>query len=177
MNKFYVAFPAFLLIAFSVYYTQIAKPDMEAQARAEERKIADQATADEVRRKEIEAKAQADALVQQKAREEKDRLKQEQIQHQKEEADRLTMEDAQKYESQAASLTRQISDMEKEIVSLRARREQLSRDVFAAAAKVELSKIDRNNAELDIQRMYDMVAQKVGDSFLTKLPPPPAPAK
>jgi hypothetical protein len=48
--------------------------------------------------------------------------------------------------------------------------------VFAAAAKVEMAKIDRNNAELEIQRMYEMVAQKVDESSLAKLPPPP-PAK
>ena len=28
MNKFYVIFPTVLLIAFAVYYTQVAKPEM-----------------------------------------------------------------------------------------------------------------------------------------------------
>jgi chromosome segregation ATPase len=177
MNKFYVVFPAVLLIAFGVYYTQIAKPEMEEQARVELRKTEEKNAADEARRKEIEAKAQQDALVQSKAREEKDRLKQEQLQQAKDKQDRDTKEETEKYETQALSLTKQISDMEKEIASLRAQREQTSRDVFAAAAKVETAKIDRNNAELEIQRMYDMVAQKVGDSSLTKLPPPPPPAK
>jgi chromosome segregation ATPase len=176
MNKFYVIFPAFLLIVFCVYYTQIAKPEMAEKARIEERKAEDQQQAEEAHRKEIEEKAQADALAQQKARELKDREKQERLQREKEEQDSRTKEDTEKYESQAASLTMQIADMEKEINNLRAQREELSRAVFAAAAKVEMAKIDRNNAELDIQRMYEMVAQKVDDSFLTKLPPP-APAK
>ena len=176
MNKFYVIFPAFLLIVFCVYYTQIAKPDMEAQARAEERKTEDQRVADEARRKEIEEKAQADAQKQTQAREAKDRATKERIQREKDEQDGKTKEDTEKYESQAASLNKQISDLEKEIANLRAQREALVRDVFAAAAKVEMAKIDRNNAELEIQRMYEMVAQKVDESSLAKLPPPP-PAK
>jgi type IV secretory pathway VirB4 component len=176
MNKFYVIFPAFLLIVFCVYYTQIAKPEMAEKARVEERKAEDQRVADEARRKEIEEKAQADAQKQTQAREAKDRATKERIQREKDEQDGKTKEDTEKYESQAASLNKQISDLEKEIANLRARREALVRDVFAAAAKVEMAKIDRNNAELEIQRMYEMVAQKVGESSLSKLPPP-QPAK
>jgi chromosome segregation ATPase len=73
----------------------------------------------------------------------------------------------------AAALTKQIADLDKEVADLRTKRENLTRDIFDAAAKAELAKIDRQNAELEIQRMYEMVAQKVSDSFLTKLPPPP----
>ena len=175
MNKFYVVFPALLLIAFGVYYTQVAKPEMAEQERIEAQKVADQQAADEVRRKEIEAKAQADAAVQQQAREAKDREKQERAQREKDEQDRKIKAETEKFEAEAASLNKQISDMDKDIVNLRSQREQLSRDVFDSAARVELAKTDRDNANLEIQRMYDMVAQKVGDSFLTKLPPPPPP--
>ncbi|MGA9042314.1 MAG: hypothetical protein WB421_17405, partial [Terriglobales bacterium] len=64
MNKFYVIFPTVLLLAFGVYYTQIAKPDMAEQERIAVDKVAQQTAADEARRKEIEAKAQADAQIQ-----------------------------------------------------------------------------------------------------------------
>ena len=57
---------------------------------------------------------------------------------------------------------------------IRNQRESTSREVFDAAAKVELAKIDRRNAELEIQRMYEMVAQKVTDTSLAKPPLPPA---
>jgi hypothetical protein len=173
MNKFYVIFPVVLLITFGVYYTQVAKPEMAEQERAAARKVEQQLATDEARRKEIELKAQADAQAQQQAREQKDREKQEKARRDREEQDRKISEDTAKYENLAASLTKQIADMDKEIADLRNRRESLTRDIFDAAAKVELAKIDRQNAELEIQRMYDMVAQKVNDSFLTKLPPPP----
>ncbi len=175
MNKFYVVFPTLLLIAFGVYYTQVAKPQMAEQERIEAQKIEDQKAADEVRRQQIEDKARMDAVAQQQAREAKDKEKQERLQREKDEQDRKVKEETEKFEAEAASVTKQIADMDKEIVNLRAQREQLGREVYESAAKVELAKTDRDNADLEIQRMYDMVAQKVGDSFLTKLPPPPPP--
>ena len=175
MNKFYVFFPAVLLVAFAIYYTQVAKPEMAEQEAAAKQKIVDQEAADTARRADIEKKAQADAQVQQHAREERDRLKQEKARHDREEQDRQIADETAKFENESASLKKQISDMEKDIFNLRAKREDTSREVFEAAAKVELAKIDRQNAELEIQRMYSMVAQRVNDSFLTKLPPPAPP--
>jgi chromosome segregation ATPase len=175
MNKFYVIFPAVLLLVFAVYYIQVAKPEMAEQEAAAKQKVSDQEAADAARRADIEKKAQVDAQVQQHAREERDRLKQEKARHDREEADRQIADETAKFENEAASLTKQISDMEKEISNLRTKREDLSREVFGAAAKVELAKIDRQNAELEIQRMYGMVAQRVNDSFLAKLPPPAPP--
>jgi hypothetical protein len=174
MNKFYVIFPVVLLLTFGIYYTQIAKPEMAEQEVLAAKKVADQLAADEARRKEIEIKAQADAQAQQQQREQRDREKQEKARRDREEQDLRTTEETTKYENLAATLNKEIADMEKQIADLRNKRESLTRDIFDSAAKVELAKIDRQNAELEIQRMYDVVAQKVNDSFLTKLPPPPA---
>ena len=173
MNKFYVIFPVVLLLTFGIYYTQIAKPEMAEQERAAAKKVEQQQAADEARRKEIELKAQVDAQAQQQARELRDHEKQEKARHDREDQDQKIAEDTAKYENMAAALTKQIADLDKEVADLRTKRENLTRDIFDAAAKAELAKIDRQNAELEIQRMYEMVAQKVSDSFLTKLPPPP----
>jgi len=173
MNKFYVAFPALLLIAFCVYYTQVAKPEMEAKEAAAIQDQKNRDDADAARRQAIEEKARDDALKQNAAREAKDNEKKEQIRLKNLKQDNDTKEETEKYEAQAKALTKQIADMAKETEMLRTQRTQLSRDVFAAAAKVELAKTDRVTAELEIQRMYAMVAEKVGDSFLTKSPPLP----
>jgi predicted RNase H-like nuclease (RuvC/YqgF family) len=175
MNKFYVIFPTVLLIAFGVYYTQIAKPEMAEQDRRAAEKVLEQQAADDARRAEIEKKAQEDARKVQQERELKEQAKQEKARHDREEQANQIAAETAKFETQATSLSKQISDMDKEITELRNKREELSRDVFDSAAKVELAKIDRRNAELEIQRMYDMVAQKVNESFLVKLPPPPPP--
>ena len=175
MNKFYVFFPTCLVIAFAFYYFQYAKPEMIAADVAATKRIADQAAADEERRKLVEAKAQEDAKKAQAERDRKDREKQEKAQHDKDEQDKRIKDQTDKLEGESANLTKQIASMQNDIANLRAKRESLSRESFDAAAKVELAKIDRRNAELEIQRMYDMVAQKVADSSMTKLPPPPPP--
>ena len=107
-------------------------------------------------------------------RDEKDRQKQEKLQKEKDEQDRRINEETAKLEGDAANLTKQIANQQSDIANLRNQRESTSREVFDAAAKVELAKIDRRNAELEIQRMYEMVAQKVTDTSLAKPPLPPA---
>ncbi|MDD2763711.1 MAG: hypothetical protein PHE83_07025 [Opitutaceae bacterium] len=176
MNKFYVILPVILLIIFGVYYTKVAEPQMEAQARAEEQRIVEQQAADDARRKEIELKAQEDARKAQAARNEKERQRQEKARLDKEEQDRKISEETAKYENEADRLTKEIADLDVQITNLRNQREAMNREVLESSKKVELAKIDRRTAELEIQRMYDIVAQKVAESSLAQMPPPP-PAK
>jgi chromosome segregation ATPase len=176
MSKFYVIFPTFLLIIFGVYYTQVAKPQMVAAAAAEVKHQAEQAAIDEANRHQIELKAQQDAIRQQEERAQKDRAREEKLRKQQEDQDNQVREETNRWVAESATLTRQIADLQKGIADLRNQREALNREVFEGAARVETAKIDRRTAELELQRMYSIVAQKVDESFLTKLPPPP-PAK
>jgi len=177
MSKFYVIFPTTLLIIFAVYYTQVAKPQMAAQEAAQARAVAEQQARDEANRKALEQKAQEDAAKQQEARAAKDREREERAKAQQEEQDNQVREETAKLVAESVDLNKQIAGMQKTISDLRNQREALNREVFDDAAKVELAKIDRRNAELEIQRMYDMVARRIDDSFLVKAPPPPAPAQ
>jgi hypothetical protein len=173
MTKFYVILPAILLIVFGVYYTKVAKPEMVAAEVAKEKRIADERAAEDAHRKEVEAKAQEDARKAQEVRDQKEKERQEKAQKDKDEQDRKVQEETAKWTDEAAKLTKDIAAMEAQIANLRSKREATNREVLDLAKKAELAKIDRRNAELEIQRMYDMVAQKVADSFLTKAPPSP----
>ena len=175
MNKFYFILPVFLMVAFGLYYTQVAQPQMRAEAAAAARLKADEAARDEAHRLEIERKSQEDARRAQADREAKSRAAQEKARAEKEAQDRAVREETAKFEDEAARLTKQIADLEREIAGLRAQREQTNQEAFELAKQVELAKIDRRTAEMDLQRMYEMVAQKVTDSSLTKMPvvPPP----
>jgi chromosome segregation ATPase len=176
MNKFYVILPVALLILFGGYYFKVAKPEMAAKVLADEKRIADEREAEETKRKEIEAKAQDDARKAQAVRDEKERVRLAKAQQDKDEQDRKVLDETTKYEKEAEKLSKQIADLEIAITNLRNKREDMNREVLELAKKVELTKIDRRNAELEIQRMYDVVAQKVAASSLTQAPPPP-PAK
>ena len=48
---------------------------------------------------------------------------------------------------------------------------------LASQAQVELSKVDRRTAELEIQRTVELIARRAQDTYLTRLPPPPPPPK
>ena len=65
----------------------------------------------------------------------------------------------------AAWIARDLAVIEDRIKALR--------DAFDAAKKVELARIAKRNAELDIQRFTDMVQRKAAESYLLRLPPPP----
>jgi len=54
MNKFYVIFPAVLLLVFAVYYIQVAKPEMAEQEAAAKQKSRTKRQADAARRADIE---------------------------------------------------------------------------------------------------------------------------
>jgi predicted nucleic acid-binding Zn-ribbon protein len=177
MSKFYVLFPAFLLIVFGVYYTQVAKPEMIQKVAAAQKAEADKAAAEEANRLRIEAKAQEDARRVQEERTKRDRDRDEKARREKEDNDRKIRDETAKWESDAVNYSKQITDLQAQIAALRTQKENVNREVFDAAARVERAKIDRRNAELEIQRMYEMVAGKVNDSFMTKLPPPPPPPK
>ena len=174
MNKFYVILPVALLILFGGYYFKVAKPEMAATVLADEKRIADERAAEEAKRKEIEAKAQDDARKAQAVRDAKEHERLEKAQRDKDEQDRKVLDETTKYAKEAEKLSKQIAALEIEITNLRNKREDMNREVLELAKKGELAKIDRRNAELEIQRMYDVVAQKVAASSLTQAPPPPA---
>jgi septal ring factor EnvC (AmiA/AmiB activator) len=98
----------------------------------------------------------------------------EKAQREKDEQDRKVLDETTKYENEAEKLSKEIAGLELAIANLRTQREDMNREVLESSKKVELAKIDRRNAELEIQRMYDIVAQKVAASFLTQAPPLPA---
>jgi chromosome segregation ATPase len=153
----------------------VAKPEMAAAELAKQKVLNEQIAAEEAHRKEIEAKAQEDARKAQEARDLKDKERQEKAQREKEEQDKKIQDETAKFENEAADLTKQIAGLENQIANLRSKREAMNREALELSKKVEMTKIDRRNAELEIQRMYDMVAQRVADSSLTKAPPPPPP--
>ena len=175
MNKFYVILPIFLLIAFGVYYTQIAQPAMKAAVVAAEKRQAEIQAAEDAHRAEIERKSQEDARRAQAERDAKSRAAQEKARLEKEAQDKAIRDETAKFEDEAARLTKEIAALERDIATLREKREQTNRESFELAKQVELAKIDRRTAEMDLQRMYEMVAQKVTDSSLTRMPPAPPP--
>lgn len=163
MTKFYLIIPIGLLIAFMVYYTQAAKPAMIARAEVERLELAAQEAEKERLRQEADAAARAELQKQREGREKKEREREEQIRLDKEKRDRDLIEATESYKAQAAELNEERAEIDKEIEQQRNLREQLSQEAFDLAKQVEQAKIERRKAELDIQRMHDMIVDEAGE--------------
>ncbi len=75
--------------------------------------------------------------------------------------------------------TAKIGALEKEIAALRKKKEQSNRDYLDATRELELARIARRNAELEIQRLTELMVRKADESSLavSQVPVTPPPAK
>jgi septal ring factor EnvC (AmiA/AmiB activator) len=174
MNKSYLIVPLILAAVFGFYYKS-ALNDMHAKEVANQVK-ADKIKAEEKKRKdEVELKATADAKKRQDERDLADREKQLKKEAEYNDAMKKLRDEAKDYADQAEKLGKQIADIEAQIAQTRTEKDKLTRETLELAKAVELAKINRRNAELEIQRMMDMVAKKLNDSSIAASPPPPLP--
>lgn len=174
MNKFYIIVPVVLLGVFLFFYNGALK-EMATKEEAKKEEIAKVKAADDARRAEIEKKAAADAKKRQDERDAEDRAKEQKKIKEYEDAMRQLKDEADKYLAEADKNQKDANALELQLNDLRSLKEKTNREAFELAKQVELAKIARRNAELEIQRMVDMVATKVGASSFAAMPPPPAP--
>ncbi len=150
-----------------------------------ELEIRDKQRAEEVAKLQKE-EAERQALIETKAREDAERRAAERAANEaKKEADRLAKWEAENQRIKDATdeanakgdaFAKEISQLEIQLNSLRTEKEKLNREAFEFSKRVEEARIAKRNAELEIQRMTDMIARKANDSALTRMPPaPPAP--
>lgn len=172
----YILVPAVLLVAFlftpSVGYFAAQKQIAAKAARLEKEKAEKKAEEDR-KRKEVEAKAAEDARARQAQREAEEKAKAEKREKDYKDAIDKLQADIDAFNAEADKFAKEAADLEIQLTRLRARKEQVTREAFELAKQVELAKINRRNAEMEIQRMVDMVAQRLNASSLAAPPPPP----
>ncbi|MFZ9747726.1 MAG: hypothetical protein ACO3G4_13965 [Opitutaceae bacterium] len=175
----YVLAPTLMLAGFVFVF----------RAHVEEAKIKERATAARIEKERADAEAKKKAA-ELKARDDaKKRQDERDAEERKKEADKLAKQAAddkkvrdqtQEYLAKGAAAQKQNDALEAQLGKLRKDKDATSRESFEIAKKVELARIARRNAELEIQRMTEMVSRRAADSSLTRppvLPPPPPPAK
>jgi len=173
MNKFYFIIPVVLLVAFIAYYHQfslhVAEIEHQKEVAAEQQKAKDDAD-----KKAAIAKAAADA----QQREAEQRAKDEAAlaEHRaKWEANMKQMADEKaKYQAEADRFAKEVGDLDIKLDQLHEAHSKASEELFDLQKQIEQAKIDRRLADLEIQRTYDMVTQKVAGSNLATYTPPPA---
>ncbi|CAM2858778.1 hypothetical protein [Rariglobus hedericola] len=167
MNRLYLIVPVVLLALFGGIYWQHTQVD--ARRSAEKAAVAAEAEKVEAAKKaEAERLARIDAekrAAERRVEEEKKAT--EKLARYEEESRRIATDTA-RYNAKVAELMNDSVELEKQLADLRARRTALNTENFALAKDVELARIAKRNAELEIQRLTEMVARQAGNTTLAK---------
>lgn len=176
MNKYYFIVPALLLGGFIFLYRG-ATEQMEKKELKHKAEQAAVKAEEDARRKEVETRAQLDAEKRQKEREKEEQAKILKKEKDYNDAMAKLKHEADGYAAEVTKLTNESNQLEIALVNGRILRDKTSRESFELSKEVELAKITRGRAELEIQRLIEMVGTKAAASTLAALPPPPAPVK
>lgn len=177
MNKYYFIVPALLLGGFIFIYRGSAE-EMRQKEVKHKMEIDAKKAAEEKQRLENEKQAQEDAEKRQKVREQEDLAKLQK--REKEYNDIMTRlkTESDALDAENAKLTKESSELEIALINGQILRDKTNRESFELSKQVELAKINRRGAELEIQRLIEMVGSKASSSSLAAMPaPPPVPKK
>ena len=172
----YFVVPVIGLVAFLfVYFSHVE----EAKKQDQDRKVQmdKQAADDAAKKKDLEDRARADAdrLAAERAATEK-KKQDDRIAEQAAE-DKKVVDATNKALAECDKSTKEIARLEKELAGLRAAKDKANRDYLDISKQLELSRIGRRTAELEVQRTTEMIARRAADAAMAKFVPPPAPAK
>jgi chromosome segregation ATPase len=167
--SFYLFLPLILLVAFlftpSVGYFA-AQKKIEAREIAQAEELARVKAAEDEKRAEIEKRAEEDARARQEESAKAELAKEEKKRKDYEDAIAKLEEDIKTFSGEADAFAAEIANLEIQLVKLRDRKEAEDRETLELAKQVELAKIDRRIAEMEIQRMVAMVREDLNSSPL-----------
>jgi len=170
----YLIFPAVLLVGlFFVYNGHVHQAEEKAKIVAA--KVAKERTDAEEKKKAAESKARADAKKRQDERDAEEKKKADEKAARQAADDKKVAEQTAEFLAKVTAAQKQISALEAELDRLRKEEDKASRDNFDSAKKIELARIARRNAEMEIQRTTEMISKRAEQSSLTRPPPPPPP--
>ena len=170
----YLIFPGAMLGLFLVIFLSHTK---EAEAREHTRleamtkKIAD----DAAKKKEDEARARKDAEERAAKRAEEEAQKEREKLAKQLAIDKEIKDATDKAIAEEAAHQKTIERLDAELEQAHRRKDQLSRETFEMAKQVELAKVAKRTAELEVQRTVELVVRRTDEGYLTRLPPPPPP--
>jgi hypothetical protein len=165
-----------MLGIFLALYLTHAKEAERKEHEAVAKAAAEKAEADQ-KKKVAEAKARDDARKRQEERDAEEKKKEDEKIAKQAKDDKMVRDQIAEYTAKGDAAQKKVSELEVELDKLRKDKDAVSRETFDLAKQVELTRIARRNAELEIQRMTEVVVRRASDSSMVKPPPmPPAPA-
>ena len=172
MNKSYLIAPIVLLAVFGFLYNGALK-EMQTKADNQAAVLKVKLDAEKKHKEEVEARATKDAKDRQDKQDALDQAKEDKKKKDYEDALKTLRDETAKYATEADKLSKEAADLEIQISQARTEKEKLNRETFDLAKQVEQDKINRRNAELEIQRMIEVVGKKLNDNNVVIPPAPP----
>lgn len=174
----YLIAPGLMLAGFFVLYFSHAE-QLHKKEAAQKAKIEQERVEAEEKKKVAETKAREDAKKRQEERDAEEKKKLDEKMARQAADDKKVRDQTAEYTAKANAAAKQVAALEIELDRLRKEKDKTSREAFDLAKQVELARIARRNAELEIQRMTEMVSRRAAESSMTKPPviPAPPPAK
>jgi hypothetical protein len=173
MKKIYILVPLILLVGFTFYYRNFAADLAQREAAeqaAEDARIAEE----EAKKLAAEKSARLESEKKAAQREAEAAEKEAKKRAEWEAAGAKLAEETAGYKKQGDDYTKQINELELQLVELRRSKDDRTNEALALTEQVELARIAKRNAELEIQRLTDMVADRAAKSSMTQMPPPAA---
>jgi len=167
----YLVAPVIMLVIFTFFYFSHAE-EMAQKEEIRKERVAAELEAEAIRKAQIEEEARVDAEKRTAEREEKAEQR---------EADRVAKWDAESKEIRMATAGHKaeadrhaanLAAMEIELDSLRQATAKTNADELALEKRVEMARIAKRNAELEIQRKTEMMLRTAERSAVAQMPPP-----
>jgi|UniRef100_UPI00404A89D4 hypothetical protein len=166
---FYFIVPAAMLLVFSFFYLAHAK-DAEIQEQQRKEQIVLEKNKEADRKAAIEEQARLDATKHAAQRETAAALKEAERLAKWEEEGREIQQTTDQYKREADQNAKKASALELELDTLHKLKEQTNSEVLALAKQVEQERINKRNAELEIQRKTENVVRRAESSAMTQMP-------
>jgi preprotein translocase subunit SecF len=170
----YLVLPVVMAGVFLIFFFQHEK-ERDVREATNKAKAEAKASAEKAVKDAAEAKAKESALLAQQERDRENAAREAARKAQQDAVDKDIKDKTDASLLEIDTNTRKSKQLETEIERLVAERERVTREAFELAKQVELATVARRNAEMEEQRLTEMIARRTGESFLPRLPPPPPP--
>jgi predicted PolB exonuclease-like 3'-5' exonuclease len=164
MKRFFIVIPP--VIFFAIFVVFYRAHERELDAKIEEKRLLDEKAKQEedARKKALQDQSEKEAERQREEIRLRIEAQKEKEQNEKEEKYRKILAETEAANAQSKKLQAQIVKLQADILAVRAARDKAQAEAMETKLDLEKGKVDKRNAEFEIQRYTEMLANAMGQS-------------
>ncbi len=164
MKRFFIIIPPVILFAIFVVFYKAHVKELDAKLEAKKVLDAKNKAEEEAKKKAAQELAEKEALRQREEIRQKVEAQKEKEKNEKEEKYRKILAETEAANAQSKKLQAQIVKLQKDILAVREARDKAQAEAIVTKLDLEKARIDKRNAEFEIQRYTDMLANAIAQS-------------